>query len=164
MRIGELAARAGTSARALRYYEQQGLISARRTANGYREYDEGDLRVVREIRSLLAAGFSLEDVRPFVECLRGGHETGDACPESVAVYKRKLAQLDAELHTLVRRRAEVADQLARACPGCALFPEERNDHADQRELRRAGAGRRQADTGRLLGGMVPAVPDDRAGA
>ncbi|GAA1260278.1 MerR family transcriptional regulator [Sphaerisporangium rubeum] len=160
MRIGELAALAGTSARAVRYYEQQGLLAARRSANGYREYDEGDLRVVREIRSLMAAGFSLEDVRPFVACLRDGHATGDACPESVAVYRRRLAVLDAEIQALVRQRAEVAEQLARACPGCAV--EGHNDHVDERELRRAGAARRQAGTGRLLGGMVPSVPHDRA--
>ena len=45
MRIGELAERAGVSTRALRYYEEQGLISARRAHNGYRDYDEDDLRV-----------------------------------------------------------------------------------------------------------------------
>ncbi len=59
MRIGELAEQAGTSTRTLRYYEQHGLLNARRTTNGYRDYDEGDLRLVREIRSLLEIGFNL---------------------------------------------------------------------------------------------------------
>ncbi|GIH92973.1 MerR family transcriptional regulator [Planobispora siamensis] len=120
MRIGELARRAGVSTRALRYYEQQGLITARRSANGYREYDEEDLRLVAEIRSLLTVGFTLEDAKPFVACLRSGHESGASCPESVEVYRRKLAQIDEELRTLLARRAEVAAQLASACPGCAL--------------------------------------------
>jgi DNA-binding transcriptional MerR regulator len=162
MRIGELAERAGVSTRALRYYEEHGLISARRAHNGYREYDEADLRLVAEIRSLLAAGFSLEDSRPFVDCLRAGHEEGGSCPESVAVYRRKLAEIDAEIRILLRQRADVADQLARVRPGCVPSLEERNDQADERELRRARAARRQAGTGRLLGGVVPAVPDDRA--
>jgi DNA-binding transcriptional MerR regulator len=52
MRIGELARRSGTSARSIRYYEQQGLMVARRQANGYRNYDEAHLRLVGEIRSL----------------------------------------------------------------------------------------------------------------
>jgi thioredoxin 1 len=52
MRIGELARRSGTSARSIRYYEQQGLMVARRQANGYRDYDEAHLRLVGEIRSL----------------------------------------------------------------------------------------------------------------
>ena len=120
MRIGELARRAGVSARALRYYEQQGLIVARRSANGYREYSEADLKLVTEIRSLLTVGFTLEDARPFVACLRAGHESGASCPESVAVYQRKLAEIDEEIRALLARRAEVAGQLATACPGCVL--------------------------------------------
>ncbi len=164
MRIGELAERAGASTRSLRYYEQQGLLRARRTANGYREYDESDVRLVREIRSLLAVGFTLEDARPFIECLRDGHASGDACPESIAVYRRKLAEIDAEIDALVKRRAEVAGQLSRACPGCAFYPGDNHDHSDHRELRRAGTARRQAGTGRLLGGLVPTVQDDRPGA
>ena len=161
MRIGELAERAGASTRSLRYYEQPGLGAARREANGYRRYEESDLRVVREIRSLLAAGFTLADVRPFVECLRAGHESGDACPESIAVYRRRIAEIDAEIRTLVRRRADVAGQLARACPGCALSTEESIDHRDERQFRRAGARLRQAGAGGLLGGVVRPLPDDR---
>ncbi|MEO3823274.1 MerR family transcriptional regulator [Actinomadura sp. B10D3] len=163
MLIGELAARAGVSTRTLRYYEQQGLLPARRAANGYREYEESDVRLVAEIRGLLASGFSLDDTRPFVDCLRAGHADGASCPESVAVYQRKLAEIDAEIRTLIRRRADMAGQLERACPGCALTPEEEtNDHADGRELRRAGAPRRQAGTGRILGGLVPSLQNDRA--
>jgi DNA-binding transcriptional MerR regulator len=51
MRIGELAERAGTSARIRRNYEQHGLLRTRRRANGYRDYDEADVRLVHEIRS-----------------------------------------------------------------------------------------------------------------
>ncbi|WP_326826359.1 MerR family transcriptional regulator [Streptosporangium sp. NBC_01639] len=120
MRIGELARRAGVSTRALRYYEQQGLITARRTANGYREYGEADLRLVTEIRSLLGVGFTLEDARPFVACLRAGHASGGSCPESVEVYQRKLTEIDDEIRTLLARRAEVAEQLTAACPGCVF--------------------------------------------
>src|SRR5215207_5291950 len=67
MRIGELAERVGTSTRALRHYEAQGLLRARRDANGYRDYGEDDLRLVEEIRSLQAIGFTLEETRPFVD-------------------------------------------------------------------------------------------------
>ncbi|MGI5165371.1 MerR family transcriptional regulator [Spirillospora sp. CA-253888] len=163
MRIGELAERAGVSTRSLRYYEQQGLLSARRSANGYREYDESDVRLVAEIRSLLASGFTLEDTRPFVDCLRAGHQEGGCCPESVVVYRRKLAEIDAEIRALIERRAEVADQLARVRPRCAFTPEEPLAGTDDRDLRRAGTARRQAGTGRLLGGLVPPVPDDPPG-
>jgi DNA-binding transcriptional MerR regulator len=120
MRIGELAERAGTSARTLRYYEQHGLLSARRTANGYRDYTEDDLRLVREIRSLLEIGFTLEETRPFVDCLRSGHESGTQCPGSIAVLGRKLADLDASIAQLLVVRGRVSRELA----GLPLSPVE----------------------------------------
>lgn len=43
MRIGDAAAAAGMTPRALRYYEQQGLVTARRTPSGHRVYDAEDI-------------------------------------------------------------------------------------------------------------------------
>ncbi|MFE9362514.1 MerR family transcriptional regulator [Streptomyces sp. NPDC006978] len=114
MRIGELAERAGTTTRTLRYYESRGLLQARRAENGYRTYDEGDLRMVRQIRTLQDFGFGLEETRPFVDCLRAGHPAGDSCPASLAVYRRKLGELDTIIGQLQSVRTEVGAQLARA--------------------------------------------------
>ncbi|KOV31236.1 MerR family transcriptional regulator [Streptomyces sp. H021] len=130
MRIGELAKRAGTSTRTLRYYEARGLLPARRADNGHRTYDEDDLRLLREIRTLQDFGFELEETRPFLECLRAGHPAGDSCPASLAVYRRKLAELD----DLIGRLADVRDQVERqladaeeavggaAAPRCEMTP------------------------------------------
>jgi DNA-binding transcriptional MerR regulator len=114
MKIGELAERAGTSARTLRYYEAHGLLHAGRSSNGYRVYDEAEVRVVNEIRSLLAVGFDLDDIRPFVACLRAGNPTGDVCPDSVAVLRRKLAEVDALLARLSTVRGQLQAQLTNA--------------------------------------------------
>lgn len=114
MRIGELAQRAGTSSRSLRYYEQQGLLDTRRTANGHRDYDESDLRLVHQIRELLAIGFGLEETRPFVECLRAGNESGAVCPASIAVYRRKLAEVEDCIDRLTSVRDHLKAQLADA--------------------------------------------------
>src|SRR3954453_12513891 len=114
MLIGELAQRAGTSARTLRYYENHGLVHADRSANGYRVYDEAELRVVREIRALLAVGVTLDDIQPFVDCLRAGNASGDVCPDSVAVLRRKLAEVDTLITTLDAVRDQLRTQLARA--------------------------------------------------
>ncbi len=114
MRIGELAERAGTTTRTLRYYESLGLLPARRAVNGYRSYGEADLRLLREIQTLQDVGFGLEETRPFVECLRAGHPAGDSCPASLAVYRRKLAELDDCIARLSESRGRVEAQLARA--------------------------------------------------
>ncbi|MHC3428111.1 MerR family transcriptional regulator [Streptomyces sp. DT18] len=135
MRIGELAERAGTTTRALRYYEARGLLAARRDGQGHRVYGAVDLRLVRQIRALQEVGFGLEETRPFVECLRAGHEEGDTCPASLGGYRRKLTEMDALVAQVLAARARVAAQLARAEeavralagaappePGCALAP------------------------------------------
>ncbi|MFG2556796.1 MerR family transcriptional regulator [Streptomyces sp. NPDC048581] len=114
MRIGELAARAGTTTRTLRYYESRGLLPARRGGNGYRTYDESDLKLLRQIRTLQDFGFDLEETRPFVECLRAGHPEGDTCPASLAVYRRKLDELDALIGELRAVRATIGLRLAMA--------------------------------------------------
>src|SRR4030081_3938506 len=112
MRIGELARRAGTTTRALRFYESQGLLEARRSANGYREYDEEDFRLVNEILTLQAVGLSLNDTRTFVECLRASNETGDSCVYSIEAYKPKLAEVDACLNRLNSVRASLLVKLS----------------------------------------------------
>ncbi|MCD7439382.1 MerR family transcriptional regulator [Streptomyces lincolnensis] len=112
MRIGELAERAGTTTRTLRYYESRGLLPARRTHNGHRTYDESDLKLLRQIRTLQDFGFDLEETRPFLECLRAGHPDGDSCPASLAVYRRKLDELDALIGELQAVRAQIGVRLA----------------------------------------------------
>jgi DNA-binding transcriptional MerR regulator len=114
MRIGELAERAGTTTRALRYYESRGLLTAGRNGSGHRTYGEDDLRLLRQIRLLQDFGFELEETRPFVDCLRAGHPSGDSCPASIEVYRRKLAELDECIERLQTVRAQVDTQLARA--------------------------------------------------
>jgi DNA-binding transcriptional MerR regulator len=116
MRIGELARRAGASTRSLRYYEEQGLLRARRGSNGWREYDETEVPLVLEIRTLLASGFDLEEIRPFVDCLRAGTGARLACPDAATLYSRKLAELDAAIGGLQALRDRVAADLATIRP------------------------------------------------
>ncbi|MBG0561828.1 MerR family transcriptional regulator [Actinoplanes aureus] len=114
MLIGELAERAGTSPRTLRYYEEHGLVRPRRDVNGYRQYDDAELRVVHEIRTLLADGFGLDDIKPFVACLRAGNDAGHVCPDSVAVLRRRMAEVDGYLAQLTEVRHRLRAQLDQA--------------------------------------------------
>ncbi|MFD0376763.1 MerR family transcriptional regulator, partial [Streptomyces sp. NPDC127112] len=97
MLIGELAEATGTSARALRHYEGAGLISSERLPNGYRVYDERAVVRVRNIRTLLDAGLTLDDVRVFLPCLDGDVAAGPPSPEGLAVARRRLAVLEARV-------------------------------------------------------------------
>jgi len=64
MRIGEIAHRAGVSTRALRYYEEQGLLSSERTHGGQRTYPESAVERVRLIQQFFTAGSRITPVLP----------------------------------------------------------------------------------------------------
>ncbi|TDC25550.1 MerR family transcriptional regulator [Streptomyces sp. 8K308] len=110
MRIGELARVTGTTPRALRHYEDAGLISAERAANGYRDYLESTATRVRNIRHLLAAGLTLEDVRAFRVCLDGDLAGGPPSEVGLRIAEQRLAVLDAR----IAAQSEVRDRLAGA--------------------------------------------------
>ncbi|CAM5734052.1 MerR family transcriptional regulator OS=Streptomyces fumanus OX=67302 GN=GCM10018772_52000 PE=4 SV=1 [Streptomyces fumanus] len=83
------------------------------------------MKLLEQIRTLRDFGFDLEETRPFVECLRAGHDEGDRCPASLAVYRRKLAELDGLIGELRGVRSMVAAQLARAEAAVPESPEPR---------------------------------------
>ncbi|MFE9093264.1 MerR family transcriptional regulator [Streptomyces sp. NPDC007264] len=110
MQIGELAKATGATARALRHYEQAGLISSERAPNGYRIYDERAAVRVRNIRNLLAAGLTLDDVRVFLPCLDGNVTTAPPSDNGIRVAVERLAVLNERItaQTAVRDRLETA--------------------------------------------------------
>ncbi|MFE6074424.1 methyltransferase domain-containing protein [Paenibacillus sp. NPDC057886] len=63
MNIKEAADRLGISARAIRFYEEKGLISpVKQTSNGYRTYTENDIWRLQTIAALREIGMSLQDI------------------------------------------------------------------------------------------------------
>ncbi len=111
MHIGELASRAGVTVKAIRYYERLGLIEPRRERNGYRTFDDRDLRAVIEVRELGDLGIGPGRAGPFLECLEAGHEHGDECVSSLAVYRDAIAEIDQVLDALTRRRCDLQRRL-----------------------------------------------------
>lgn len=99
MRIGELAKVTGVSTRALRYYEEQGLLPAVRLGNGYRDYDEQAARRVAFIQDLYSAGLSSEVIREIIPCAGGEHPTGDcsALHDRVRQVRDRLARQEQQL-------------------------------------------------------------------
>ncbi|MEV6432025.1 MerR family transcriptional regulator [Nocardia sp. NPDC051463] len=104
MRIGELSARTGASPRLLRYYEEQGLISADREGNGYRNYGADVPGVVRQIRALLAAGLSTEVIRDILPCAHGSAPQWEPHPDMLALLRRELDALEAKMDCLAETR------------------------------------------------------------
>lgn len=62
MSIGEVAARTGLAVSAIRYYDDEGLVCARRTPGGKRMFIRSDIRRLSFILIAQQLGFSLEDI------------------------------------------------------------------------------------------------------
>ncbi|MER6946479.1 MerR family transcriptional regulator [Nonomuraea sp. NPDC000554] len=111
MLIGELSRRTGVNAHQLRYYEAQGLLEADRGANGYREYDENAVLRVKQIRHLLGAGLSSEDIAYLLPCAVGEAPELLGCPELLAAMRSRLQRLDDQLARLAQSRDALADYI-----------------------------------------------------
>ncbi|GAA2141950.1 MerR family transcriptional regulator [Streptomyces synnematoformans] len=130
MRIGDAAAATGTTPRALRFYEQRGLLPPPpRSATGQREYGPPDLARVRVIRELLALGLTVADLAARARTL---HEVSEYPPprcgspdtrDAGAVVGHRIAVLDAEIARLTRLRDQLEQlHLRPACHDRHLFP------------------------------------------
>jgi peroxiredoxin/DNA-binding transcriptional MerR regulator len=111
MRVSELAVRTGVTVRALRYYESVGLIVPRRLSNGYRDYDQLSVQLVEQICALTRLGLTVQQTRPFVECLTDGNEIGDVCPAALATYRHAIVDLQDRINQLTAQRDALSTQL-----------------------------------------------------
>ncbi|WP_059005894.1 MerR family transcriptional regulator [Streptomyces specialis] len=113
MRIGELARRTGVSERALRYYEQQGLLTSERRPSGYRLYREEHVPAVRRIRVLLAAGLSTAQIVEVLPCVVDDEGLlTPGCPELVDGLVRHRHRIDEAIGELEATRATLDTMLA----------------------------------------------------
>lgn len=74
MKISELSARTGVATRMLRYYEEQGLITPQRLANGYRDYDSYLVDRVTKIKGLVDSGVPTRIIGDILPCLTQSQE------------------------------------------------------------------------------------------
>lgn len=106
MRIGEAAAAAGMTTKALRFYEADGLLPCPdRAPNGYREYGDETVGRLRFIRRGRAAGLTLAQIR---EILRLRDAGTAPCRHVVTLLGKQLDSLDAQIAELTALRATVA--------------------------------------------------------
>ncbi|MEJ3654565.1 MerR family transcriptional regulator [Actinomycetes bacterium KLBMP 9759] len=113
MLIGELSATTGVSHRMLRYYEQQGLITAERGPNGYRHFPDDAARTVAQVKALLQVGLTTDVIRTVLPCSSGGEQPKlDLCPEVVRALSKQIAEVDARIERLSCSRNALKEYLA----------------------------------------------------
>ncbi len=100
MRIGELAEVTGASVRALRYYEEQGLLESDRSARGQRLYGPRAVDRVHWIRNLYAAGMPSTTIAKLRPC----NDRGEVTEVEEAIVAAERAKIETKIQELIAVR------------------------------------------------------------
>ncbi|MFF8999702.1 MerR family transcriptional regulator [Streptomyces achromogenes] len=106
IRIGEVARGAGVSVRAVRYYEQQGLLVAERSPSGQRLYRQDAVTLVRFFQQMFAAGLTSRRITELLPCWDSGHTDAGQRAMLRAERDRIQAKVD-DLQAVLKRLDEV---------------------------------------------------------
>ncbi|MGP6089099.1 Cu(I)-responsive transcriptional regulator [Antarctobacter jejuensis] len=113
MNIGQVSERAGLPAKTIRYYEDIGLVTPLRNANGYRAFRETDVHKLAFLARARALGFSIEDCRMLLALYedetRASADVKHVAEEHLTRIDEKIAQLQGMRETL--------SSLVHACHG-----------------------------------------------
>ncbi len=105
MRIGQVAAAAGVTAKALRYYERVGVLpEPARAASGYRDYSDEVLDRLRFIRASQTTGLSLGEIKGIIEFREHGEPP---CAYVLRLCENHADDLDRRIAELVQLRDEL---------------------------------------------------------
>jgi len=105
LKVSDVASEVGVSPDTIRFYEREGLLAPpERTANGYRQFEDGTVRRVRFIKGAQSLGLRLAEIRELLEIQDKG-----ACPcgHTRALVDGRLAEIDREMKELRRLRSEL---------------------------------------------------------
>jgi MerR family redox-sensitive transcriptional activator SoxR len=112
--IGEVSARSGVAASALRFYERRGLISSARTDGNQRRYDRAVLRRIAFVQAGRAAGVPLVEIGDALSRLPTGRTPSRKDWERLS--NRWREDLDARIETLQALRERLT-----TCIGCGCL-------------------------------------------
>ena len=131
MNIGEAARLSGLPPKTIRYYEEVGLIAPARAHNGYRDYRDRDVHVLRFLQRSRSLGFSIAEARKLLSLY------GDENRHREDVYRlvsHRLAEIDqkiAELNSLKRALGALTTECAAGKgPDCPILEEIAGERLD----------------------------------
>lgn len=114
LKIGEVARRTGVAPRLVRYYEQQGLLTAARAANGYRTYSDDDVDRVQRVASMVRAGMPTRLIKVVLDMETAEAQAQPTCPRTVAeLLAGELTDIEDRIACLSRSRDTIRTFLER---------------------------------------------------
>ncbi len=113
MNIGEAARWSNLPVKTIRYYEDIGLVKAKRRDNGYRDYDENHVHKLKFIQRARGLGFSIEECRNLISLYE---DKKRASADVKALVETRIREIDHKLEELQSLRRTLGD-LMDACHG-----------------------------------------------
>lgn len=113
MNISEVANRTGLPPKTIRYYEEIGLVTPARAANGYRSFRDTETHKLAFLGRARALGFSIEECR---DLLALWEDQSRASGDVRAIAKEHLAGIEAKISALSAMR-DTLSELVEACAG-----------------------------------------------
>ncbi len=113
LRIGEVAARAGIAASAIRYYEDEGLLPKPPRRHGWRAYDESVLDRLRLIDLAKRAGFRVPEIKQLLAGFARKTPPGERWRRLTAA---KMDELDARIAETERMKRVLQRVRRCRCP------------------------------------------------
>ena len=110
MKINEVEAQVGITKKNIRFYEEQGLLSPRRNSeNGYRDYGEAEVAVLRQIKLMRKLGVPLEEIRR----MQAGGTVADGMRRHLVTLERERKSLEQSIQLCqsLKDREERLDSL-----------------------------------------------------
>jgi DNA-binding transcriptional MerR regulator len=103
--IGKTAKLTGISVDTIRFYQKLGLIEgAKRTASGYRLFNDAQINDLKFVRHAQELGFSLKEIKELLALRQKDH----ACSDVQSILKRKLTDVRKRVKSLRRLEAELS--------------------------------------------------------
>jgi len=113
MNISDASLRTGLPPKTIRYYEDIGLITPKRSENGYRAFDETHIHKLAFLGRARRLGFSVEDCRTLLAMYE---DRARASSDVKAIALHHLAEIDAKMAELASMRDTLSD-LVQKCAG-----------------------------------------------
>ncbi|MBD2868829.1 MerR family transcriptional regulator [Paenibacillus arenilitoris] len=112
MKISELSRLTNVSPRAIRHYEEKGLLTAGRLDNDYREFSESAVDRVRSIQLYLKLGFTADEIRSLFQCEVASPDDYEYCEEMQEIYEEKLRKVQSQIDSMLQLKRLLKRQVA----------------------------------------------------
>ena len=111
MRISELSRLTNVSPRAIRHYEEKGLLEAERLDNGYRDFGESAVERVRAIQLYIRLGFTTDEIRSLFQCEVATPDDYEYCEEMLSAYENRLRKVEGQIAAMLRLKEMLERQI-----------------------------------------------------